>query len=55
MDTKMNKQTILDLYMTYWNDFISVGAFADWVGVDDDKALQIIRIGRKLNKRLGGK
>ena len=50
----MTKQTILDLYITYFNDFLSIKAFADWAGLEDDKALQIIRIGRKLNKKLGG-
>ena len=51
------KKKLIDLYLMYWTEFLTVGAFADYINatgvysnkfVEDKKVLRIIRIGRKL-------
>lgn len=43
---------IIELYLDYFNNFLTVGAFADYYGLDDVDAYYIIELGRKLNNDL---
>lgn len=36
------------LYLDYKNNFLTVGAFADYYGFEDEYAARVIFIGRKL-------
>lgn len=45
------KEKIETLYLEYFNDFLTVHAFADYHHMALEKAHRIIRIGRKLNHR----
>jgi len=42
------KQKIINLYLMYVNDFITVDGFAQYLQIDIEKASRIIDIGRKL-------
>ncbi len=52
------KELLKRLYLIYWNEFITVEAFADYINaeglyskynyVSDEKALRIIRLGRRI-------
>ena len=54
------KNLLKKLYLMYWNEFITVNAFQDYINanqlysnnfVDSKKVLRIIRIGRKLHNK----
>ena len=53
----MNKKTLKKLYLMYWNDFITLEAFASHIQAkyniiaDKKKAERIVNIGRKLYQR----
>ena len=57
------KKKLIDLYLMYWNEFLTVVAFADYINanglynpneyLEDKKVLRIIRIGRELYLRKG--
>ena len=62
----MNKKTLKKLYLMYWNDFITLEAFAshiealhnnncnsldECIEIDEKKAERIVNIGRKLYQR----
>ena len=57
------KKKLIDLYLMYWTEFLTIGAFADYVNatgvyskdelLEDKKVLRIIRIGRKLYLKRG--
>ena len=54
---ELMKKLLKKLYLLYWNDFISVEAFSSHIQAkyniiaDEEKALRIINIGRKLYQR----
>lgn len=37
------------LYLSYFNDFLTIGAFAAHYGLSVRKAHQVIRVGRRIN------
>ena len=39
---------IINIYLNYANDFLSLGSFADWLEVSEDLASQLINEGREL-------
>ena len=43
------KQRIETLYISYVNDFLTVGRFAEYYNISIEKANKIINLGRKLN------
>lgn len=43
------KNNIHELYLDYFNNFLSVDAFASWHCLTLKKAHQIIKLGRKIN------
>ena len=51
----MKKETprgkIERLYLSYFNDFLSVAYFAEYYGLSERKAKRVITAGRKLNHR----
>ena len=56
------KKLLKELYIMYWNEFITIEAFADYINanalysteyVTDEKALRIIRLGRRINNKRG--
>lgn len=44
-------ERIIQLYISYVNDFVSVEKFAEWHKLDIDDAELIIEMGRKYNER----
>lgn len=46
---KKLKQKIEKMYLDYFNNFLSIYRFAEYYGIDEDKAYRVIEIGRKLN------
>jgi len=56
------KKLLKELYIMYWSEFITIEAFADYINanalysteyVTDEKALRIIRLGRRINNKRG--
>ena len=54
------KELLKRLYLIYWNEFITISAFQDYINtnalysndyVDNKKVLRIIRLGRKLHNK----
>jgi hypothetical protein len=39
------------MYLDYFNNFLTVGAFADYYGISDEEAEFVIEVGRKLNNK----
>ena len=46
---KKLKQKIEQMYLDYFNNFLSVYRFAEYYNIDEDKAYRVINIGRRLN------
>lgn len=46
--SKTDKE-IIEIYLDYFNNFLTFSAFADYYGFDDIDAHYIIELGRKLN------
>ena len=44
------KNRVNEMYLDYYNNFLTVDTFADHYEISRYKALRIILIGRKLNK-----
>jgi len=42
---------IIEMYLNYYNKFITVESFAEWYWLDNDDAQIIIDMGRKYNQR----
>ena len=42
------KNKLIELYLMYWNNFLTVDAFAQYIQVSNANALRIIFLGRKL-------
>jgi hypothetical protein len=40
----------IKLYLDWWNNFITLGAFADYYGMTEHEALTMINVGRKENE-----
>ena len=43
------RETLQNIYLQYVNDFLTVGAFADYYGVDDETADWLIDRGRQIH------
>ena len=46
------KESIAKLYLLYVNDFLTVGKFAEYLGISEAKANRIIDLGRKINNNV---
>ena len=46
---KKLRQKIEQMYLDYFNNFLSVYRFAEYYNIDEDKAYRVINIGRRLN------
>jgi hypothetical protein len=46
---KKLKQKIEQMYLDYFNNFLSVYLFAEYYNIDEDQAYKVIDIGRRLN------
>ena len=49
--TETPREKIERLYLSYFNDFLSVAYFAEYYGLSETKAKRVITAGRKLNHR----
>lgn len=45
------KQRLINLYLDYFNNFITVQAFASYYYLTEEKALRVIELGRKINNK----
>jgi len=45
------KRKVETLFLDYVNNFLSVERFAEYYGMDMDKANRVIKIGRKINDK----
>ena len=49
------RKNLIDVYLDWINNFITIPAFADYYGLSESEAKAIIDLGRKLHdKYLGG-
>lgn len=49
------RKNLIDVYLDWVNNFITIPAFADYYGVSESEAKAIIDLGRKLHdEHLGG-
>ena len=48
-DDKMtaHREVLKATFRVWRNDFLTIAAFADWLGVDDDDARALVDMGRK--------
>lgn len=46
------KRVILDMYMDYWQDFLTVERFAEYYDISEEKAERVIAIGRRIHDKL---
>lgn len=44
------KKQLIDFYLDWFNNFVSVTALADYYGIDEWHALDLIRIGKQLHE-----
>lgn len=44
-------QKILYMYLDYVNNFLTVGKFASYYGISEEKANRLINLGRKIHNR----
>ena len=51
MKKETPREKIERLYLSYFNDFLSVAYFAEYYGLSERKAKRVITVGRKLNHR----
>jgi hypothetical protein len=45
------KKKLRELFLDYFNNFLSVEGFSEYYGLDQDKAKRIIELGRKLHEK----
>lgn len=45
------KAKIIEMALDWYNNFLTVGAFADYYHIDDERAARIIDIGKRLLNR----
>jgi hypothetical protein len=48
----MNDKKIEQMYLDYFNNFLSVDYFAEWYNMSVDTATNIINEGRKINHKI---
>jgi hypothetical protein len=41
------KQKLIEFYLEFWNDFITVGHIAEYHGLTPDECSMLLRIGKK--------
>lgn len=41
------KEKLIDLYIEFFNDFLSIDKFAEYHGITKEEAIELINIGRK--------
>lgn len=46
----MSLDKFVSMYLDYRNNFLTVGAFADYYGISDKNAKRIIDIGRQISE-----
>jgi len=46
------KAKILEMYLDYVNNFLTIPCFAEFYGISKERAVRILVIGIKLNRRL---
>lgn len=44
------REALITIYLIYKNDFITVGAFADYYHINDREAETLINLGRRFHK-----
>jgi hypothetical protein len=49
------KNKLETAYIEWFNDFLTIGGYADYYHISDERAERIISLGRKLNHRRGAK
>ena len=49
--TETSREKIERLYLSYFNDFLTVAKFAEYYGLSERKAHAVIKAGRNLNHR----
>jgi hypothetical protein len=42
------EKDFIDYYLDYWNDFLTIGGYARYYGITENKAAKRISIGRKM-------
>lgn len=42
---------LIEMYLNYVNKFITTEKFAEWYGLDEEDAYQIIELGKKYHER----
>ncbi len=47
----MGMKKLIELYLDYWNNFLSVSRFAEYYSLEEDDAQLLIEIGRKYYER----
>lgn len=45
------KNKLMDMFLDYFNNFLSVERFAEYYGLTEAKARRVIKIGRDLHER----
>ena len=49
-NTVLNKlDKTVEMYLDYFNNFLTVSRFAEYYGISEEEANQVIKIGRMLN------
>jgi len=51
MKKETTREAIERLYLSYFNDFLSIANFAEYYGMSERKAMAVMKVGRKLNHR----
>lgn len=48
------KERLIQYYLDWYNNFISIKYFAEWHGVDEDDARALLDMGRKYHNEKAG-
>ena len=48
---KFTRGTVESMYLDYFNNFLTMEAFANYYGISKEEAEFVIQIGRKINNR----
>ena len=51
MKQETTREATERLYLSYFNDFLTIAKFAEYHGMSERKAMAVIKVGRKLNHR----
>jgi hypothetical protein len=49
------KKYLIDFYLMYVNDFLTIDGIANYYGLEPAKCARMIKLGRKLNQNLCNK